>query len=373
MVLNILRALFVLLMASVGWFMLKHSPPLFGEYTWMTMIVTLSVGVLIMCLDILAPRKKLAIFSGTFLGLLVGLAIAYAFSFVTQLILDQVMFWMDNPPSQQRQEMILNCINLAVGVISCYLAISFILQTKDDFRFVIPYVEFARQARGARPALLDTSVLVDGRISELARTGLLDTRLIVPRFVQQELQALADSTDRTKRARGRRGLDVLAELKAGGKWDFQDYDSSAGHSGAGLQVDERLIVLARELDARLFTTDFNLSKLAEVRGVEAINLQEIAGVLRPSVAPGDRLSVEISKPGEEAGQGVGYLPDGTMVVVERGREHIGTVVDALVTNSRQTSAGRLVFARLADEPPPAARRQPARDPGASSSPAPSSP
>src|SRR4051794_10366887 len=250
MVLHVLRALFILLMAAVGWFYVNSAAQPLGSQTWMSLAIALTVGVFLVCIDILAPRRKLVIFSGAFLGLLIGVSIAYSLSFVVQLLVDQFLHRLDETvptfvhDRDQRQAMV-NFIDMMVGVACCYLAISFILQTKDDFRFIIPYVEFSKQTKGARPILLDTSVLIDGRITDIATTGLLESQMIVPRFVLDELQAVADSADRLKRARGRRGLDMLTKLRGAGKTDVILYDTSAQDTPAhdNLEVDQRLMDL----------------------------------------------------------------------------------------------------------------------------------
>src|SRR5688572_29344920 len=183
MILHVLRALFVLLMGAVGYFLLLQPEEVFGQFTWLTMMITLAVGVFIVCVDILAPRRKLAVFSGTFLGLVVGLFIAYALSFVVTLVVDNYIpaisedagAWLSMTPKGsivKNRDVIVRNVNLVMGVICCYLSISFILQTKDDFRFIIPYVEFQRQAKGNRPVALDTSALIDGRINDVVQTGI---------------------------------------------------------------------------------------------------------------------------------------------------------------------------------------------------------
>src|SRR6202035_4216384 len=176
----VLRALFVLLMAAAGWFFLAHSTIFDPSYTWLALAISLSLGVFIVCVDILSPRRKLQIFSGTILGLLVGLLLAYALSFVVQMMVAQYFSSSVGPPQEIRSLTIF--INLLAGLTCCYLSISFILQTKDDFRFIVPYVEFSKQTKGARPMLVDTSVLIDGRVADIADTGLLETQLIVPNF-----------------------------------------------------------------------------------------------------------------------------------------------------------------------------------------------
>jgi uncharacterized protein YacL len=332
MVLHVLRALFILLMAAVGWFYVGLS--------WLTVAISLSLGVLFICIDILSPRKKLAIFSGTFFGLGVGITIAYALSLIVHLILDQ-----DIAPSHIRRDALEHFINLVLAFVCVYLAVSFILQTKDDFRFIIPYVEFAKKTKGPQPILLDTSALIDGRISDIAATGILDTQLVVPRFVLLELQAVADSGDKLKRNRGKRGLDVLAKLRNSTCAEVILYDQhSRNESDNG--VDERLMELAHELHARVLTNDYNLNKIAQLRGVDVININDLSNALKPVVLPGEKMAVRLVKVGEGAGQGVGYLEDGTMVVVEQGRGHVNEEVEFTVTSALQTSAGRMIFGRM---------------------------
>lgn len=347
MILQVLRALFILLMAAVGWFYVANGDKPFGDLSWLGVAIALIVGTFLICIDILAPRKKLVIFSGTFFGLLIGVSIAYALSFVVQLMADQYVsrFVMQTAASR---DALIHFIDMMLGVSCCYLAISFILQTKDDFRFIIPYVEFSRQTKGVRPILLDTSVLIDGRITDIAVTGIIDSQLIVPRFVLEELQAVADHADKLKRARGRRGLDVLTKLRGVNRPEVIIYDSASEASTPGeTEVDQRLVDLAKSMNARVLTNDFNLNKVAGLRGVDVININELANAMKPVVLPGEKMAVRIQKPGEAAGQGVGFLEDGTMVVVEQGRAFVGEEVQFTVTNTRQTVAGRMIFGRVA--------------------------
>jgi uncharacterized protein YacL len=359
MILHVLRALFVLLMGAVGYFLLLQPTEVFGQFTWLTMMITLAVGVFIVCVDILAPRRKLAVFSGTFLGLVVGLFIAYALSFVVTLIVDNYIpaisesagAWLSMIPKGstiKNRDVIVRNVNLVMGVICCYLSISFILQTKDDFRFIIPYVEFQKQTKGSRPVVLDTSALIDGRINDVVQTGILEGQLIVPRFVLDELQVVADSSDKLKRNRGRRGLDMLTKLRGLKQTEVFIYDHSV-HSETEVEgVDQKLLALAQQLGGRVLTTDFNLNKVAQLRGVDVININDLANSLKPVVLPGEKMQVRLVKSGEEAGQGVGYLDDGTMVVVEQGRGHLNEEVEFTVTSALQTSAGRMIFGRMGD-------------------------
>ena len=362
MVLHVLRGLFILLMAAVGWFFL--------ELTALSMAVARSLSILFVFIDVLSPRKKLAIFSGTLLGLVVGITIAYALHFAIKLIVDGLANIGIGPQLEAERVKIIQFVTLIIGMISCYLSISFTLQTKDDFRFIIPYVEFSKRTKGDRPFMLDTSVLIDGRINDIVATGVIQSQLVIPRFVLQELQAVADSGDKLKRNRGRRGLDVLTKLRNGSRAEVVLYDGPVrGEEDPDAGVDQRLMDLAKDLGGRVLTTDYNLNKIAQLRGVDVVNINDLGNALKPVVLPGERMTVHVVKPGEAAGQGVGYLDDGTMVVVEQARSHLNEDVEFTVTSALQTSAGRMIFGRMTDGSPatPAvpsapgpARRQPTR-------------
>lgn len=342
MILHVLRGLFILLMGAAGWFGLRLG--------WLTLLVTLAVAVLFVCIDMLAPRRKLAVFAGTLFGLMVGILIAFGLSFVIQLLIEQAT----EPLSAYQREQFNYAagpqfIKLVVALVVCYLSVSFTLQTKDDFRFIIPYVEFKKNTRGPRPYLLDTSALIDGRIVDVAQTGIIDAQLVVPQFVLDELQAVADSTDRLKRNRGRRGLEVLNKLRTGTRAEVALYAVNDVGDAAQKPVDQRLIDLAAELGGRVLTTDYNLNQVAGVHGVDVVNLNDLAKSLKPVVLPGERMTVLLVKPGESPSQGIGYLDDGTMVVVDHGRPHLNESVEITVTSALQTSAGRMVFGKLVAE------------------------
>src|SRR5207253_1414409 len=212
------------------------------------------------------------------------------------------------------------------------VCVSTLVQTKDEFRFIIPYVEFSKQVKGARPLVLDTSVIIDGRIADICDTGILDTKLIVPRFVLQELQGIADSSDKIKRNRGRRGLDILKRMQTNTRVDLQIHESNLPELRDVQKVDERLVVFAQAVAGRVVTNDFNLNKICQLQGVEVINLNELANALKSVALPGENMLVKLVKPGDQIGQGVGYLDDGTMVVVEQGRSHIGSEIPIVVTS-----------------------------------------
>lgn len=192
--------------------------------------------------------------------------------------------------------------------------------------------------------ILDTSAIIDGRIADVCETGFLEGILVVPEFVLDELRHIADSSDPLRRNRGRRGLDILHRLQDGGVLPVEIMDDP---DSADLEVDRRLVEMAQRLEAAIFTTDYNLNKVARLHGVQALNLNELGNALKPVVLPGEELKLQIIRSGKEAGQGIGYLDDGTMVVVEGGRQHVGSALNVVVTSVIQTAAGRMVFARQA--------------------------
>jgi len=199
-------------------------------------------------------------------------------------------------------------------------------------------------------------MLIDGRISDIIETGIIESQLIVPQFIIDELQILADNSDKLKRSKGRRGLDVLQKLRANTKTDVLLYESSARDAKEITDTDHRLIQFAQELNARVLTNDMNLRDVAQLRGVDVTNLNELAQALKPVVLPGEKMSVRLLKAGDEPGQGVGYLEDGTMVVVEQGRPHVGEEVEFVVTSHIQTKNGKMIFGRVGENGSPPPRR-----------------
>ncbi len=220
------------------------------------------------------------------------------------------------------------------------------MRTKDDVRFIIPYVEFAKQTKGARPLILDTSAIIDGRIVDLCHSKLFDAPLIIPRFVLNELQLIADSSQKLKRNRGRRGLDVLNKMQSDPVIDIEIDDSVIPEVEEVKGVDQKLMMFAKANNGRVATTDYNLSKVAQVRDVDVVNINDLANSLKVVALPGETMEVKIIKPGEESEQGIGYLDDGTMIVVEDARNKIGKDLVISVTSSLQTSAGKMIFGKF---------------------------
>ena len=307
--------------------------------------VLVAFGVLffaaIIAVDILTPRRKLSSLSAIIFGVFAGVILTVAAGVIIDY-LREAFFAGANDSGVERYDSVFATIKLSIGVGLCYLGASTILQTQDDFRLVIPYVEFAKQIRGPKPLILDTSALIDGRVLSLAEVGLIQVPIVVPSFVIDELHALSDSGDKLKRNRGRRGLDMLSRLQKHGRLDV----SIETKVVPGKDADQKLIELARTMPGVVLTTDSGLGRVASVQGVSALNMHDVANALKPSVIPGEPLTVHLIKPGEQPGQGVGYLDDGTMVVAENGGEFIDRTVELSVTSTMQTSAGRLIFGRI---------------------------
>ncbi len=299
---------------------------------WAVFLGVLLIAIGVIAIDIAIAHKPLDVISAVYFGLIVGLFLTW----VAGLALTPIM-----PPSADR---IRSPIQLMLAAVLCYTCITLLLQTRNDFRFIIPYVEFSKEVKGRRPYILDTSVVIDGRIADVVEANIFDTQLVMPRFVINELQAIADSSDRLRRSRGRRGLDILNKLRGSSNVDLQIYDRELPEF-AGQPVDMKLVTLAKHLSGKLITNDYNLNKVARLHGVGVVNLNDLANALKPVFLPGEHLEVRVVKPGEEVGQGVGYLDDGTMVVVEAGRDHINEHVTISVTSVLQTSAGRMIFGR----------------------------
>lgn len=195
--------------------------------------------------------------------------------------------------------------------------------------------------------VIDTSVIIDGRIADLCASGFLEGTLIVPAFVLEELRHIADSPDLLKRNRGRRGLDILNKMRKEADINVQIYDNVRGLEDAP-EVDTKLVKLAQRLGAKIVTNDFNLNKVAELHGVKVLNINELANAVKPVVLPGEEMTVQVVKDGKEAGQGVAYLDDGTMIVVDGGKKYIGQTIKVVVTSVLQTAAGRMIFAKPKD-------------------------
>lgn len=268
----------------------------------------------------MAPQDKLAFFAGIILGLM-----------LTALLRNILP--------------IPDWVTVFIAILLCYLSTVALDSLKDQFRFY--FAGSSASSKGEmkharRPKLLDTNVIIDGRIADICRAGFVEGPIYVPKFVLEELQQIADSSDSLKRARGRRGLDILNAMQKEMELQVPDFEFSESTE----EVDARLVVVAREIHGAIITNDFNLNRVAELQGVQVLNVNELANALKPVVLPGEEMKVTIIKEGKEKEQGIGYLDDGTMIVVEGARRLIGETLDVSVTSVLQTVQGKMIFAKM---------------------------
>lgn len=325
----IARVFFVLITTLVGyWLGRGHTPSLGNEYAAGAFLLSIIFLLFEVSSDIISSKRILLAAA----GLLIGLTISW---FVYPTI-PPMIFGDPDPRDSQLKARIL--CNLLFGYFGVILAL------KHDHRISFSRLNFIMAAPGDTAKILDTSVIVDGRIKDMIAANFMTGSLVVPEFVLDELQRIADSSDPKKRARGRRGLHILDQIREEAPrlsiWE-KDYPDIR-------DVDHKLIALAKEMGGELVTNDFNLQKVAQLHNVRVLNINELSNLLKPSVYVGEEFEIFISREGKESDQGVGYLEDGTMVVIEDGKGRIGTQVDVAVTSILQTPAGRMIFARPSD-------------------------
>ncbi len=330
--LYIIRALFFAGAVGIGLYTAK-ALGMPDEQQYQAIIVSgVLAGVLVVA-EAFFSGADIRVVSSIVFGLIIGFLMANLFKGVITVM----------APTADKGQIDAIAVPVLVVIFS-YLGVTFLLQTKDDFRFIIPYVEFKREARGPRPLILDTSAIIDGRIADLCATRIFESRVVVAKFVIDELHAIADSPDKQRKARARRGFDIVSKLR---QTEGLEVDIGLHDIGGDGGVDQKLIQLADDVDGRIVTNDMNLAKVASLQGLETVNLNDLADALKPALLPGEKMRVKLVREGENADQGVGYLDDGTMVVIEKGREKIGEDVSVVVTGAYQTNAGRMIFGRLA--------------------------
>ena len=330
-----LRAIraFFLLLCITGGYAVSQVRPEYVSHSYLGMAIGFGFGGLLIAVDEMLKGFSLRAFSATTFGLLLGMAVA-------ALVDHSGLF--DNTEEKTRWLVRLGLF-LSFGYIGIELAMR---SNKEDFSLIIPYVRFSPQNKPDNLLLLDTSVIIDGRIADLVETRLLEGLIVVPRFVLLELQQIADSADDIKRARGRRGFEMLNRLQHNTKIEVRIHDGDFPEEKG---VDAKLVRLARNLNAKLFTNDSNLAKVASLQQVICVNLHEVSQFMKTALIPGESISLKIVREGRDKGQGIGYLPDGTMVIISNGQPHIGQQVEAHVVSTVQTGAGVLVFAEIKAE------------------------
>lgn len=322
----------IFITCGAGGFFIGRSMESLLQYWWpqyVGMLAGMGFGVLAISVETLIKHVPLKSLVAGIIGLVLGLSVAkligVAFSGLQNTTIGVALY------------VILMCVFGYIGIVLGTYKV-------DELRFpALPW--FTKGSQKGQMKILDTSVIIDGRIADIVETGFLSGVLVVPEFVLQELQHIADSPDPTRRVRGRRGLDIIKRLQQEKlvevRIERQDFENLN-------EVDAKLVALGLRLNAKIVTNDFNLSKVAEVQGIRILNINQLANALKPVVLPGEVLRLQILKEGKEQGQGIAYLEDGTMVVVENASRHLGKEVDAAVTSILQTTAGRLIFTTLKD-------------------------
>ena len=323
----VIRILFLSLCTMAGYAISQVRPELINTWYYGVM-VGFGLGGLLIAIDEMLKGFSLRAFSSATFGLFLGTLIAWMidhsdlFSFA-----DEKQRWL---------------IRLTLFVSFSYVGMVLAMRSnKEDFSLIIPFVRFARENKPDNLLLLDTSVIIDGRIADLIESNFVEGIIVVPRFVLRELQQIADSSDPIRRARGRRGLDMLSRIQSNRKNEVKIHE---GDFPEEKQVDFKLVQLAKLLNAKLFTNDFNLGKVAELQSVPHVNLNDLSNTLKPVILPGESFNLKIVREGKDKGQGVGYLPDGTMVVVNNGQSFVGQQIQVQVQSLHQTGAGVIVFA-----------------------------
>ncbi len=322
-----IRIVFIALCAAAGW-LVCYTIADWDRFRLLAAFVGFSIGLLVVLVDLLLRGFSLRGLSAVTFGLAIGLLMA-------QLLGASPLFDQGDPE-------IIHLVRLALFLVCGYLGAVIALRGKDEFNLVIPYVRFVRHEVDVPLVVVDTSALIDGRVARVCEAGFMSGALIIPRFVLNEVQSIADSSDPMLQARGRRGLEVLNELRQVKRLDLRIHESEAKRS----DIEAKLVFLAQSMRAKLLTTDYNLAKMAEFHGVPWLNLNALAKGLRPALLLGESVEVELVKPGKEDNQGVGYLEDGSMVVVSDGRSHLGQTVQAEITSVIPSAGGKMVFARI---------------------------
>ncbi|MEP7014412.1 MAG: PIN domain-containing protein [Verrucomicrobiota bacterium] len=323
---NLLRVLFVTFCATIGASITSEVQ----ATAWPGIVIGIVFGLVIVLIDRVLKGFSLRAFSSATFGLLLGL-------FFARLLMASDVLHYQSDTIQWMARLI---VYSTFGYLGMMLAMR---SNRDEFSLIIPYVRFSRETTQHEPILLDTSVIIDGRIADLCATGFLSRSLIVPRFVLGELQTLADSRDPIKRERGRRGLEILNQLQKSPDIELTIHESGSDGETA---VDVRLVRTAKVLQARLLTNDAALCQVARLQQVSVLNLNDLSRALRPVVVVGDEIELHLVKEGREQHQAVGYLPDGTMIVVNHSRAQLGRNVPVIVSSALQTAGGRLIFADL---------------------------
>jgi uncharacterized protein YacL len=328
---SIIRVVFVVVAAVTGNLLFSGTSE-FADRGWVGFAIGLGVGLFAILLEMGVRRTPVRALSGAIIGLAAGILLASLVSLPVKGL----------PISDEVYGLVTFSIYSVLG----YFGLVFGARKGNEFDIRRTISAFRNTQEANDIKILDTSVIIDGRIADICETGFVEGVFVIPQFILHELQHIADSSDPLKRARGRRGLDILHRVQKIAGLDVRIIEDDFPKIK---EVDSKLVALAKVKNAKVITNDFNLNKVAELQGVSVLNINELSNAVKPVVLPGEQMRVFVLKEGKEFGQGVGYLDDGTMIVVENGRKHIGKNVDVSVTSVLQTTAGRMIFTRLKEE------------------------
>jgi len=328
-----IRLIFVAVCVTSGW-LVCYSISDWDAFRLRAALIGLLIGVLVVLVDMLLKGFSLRGLSAITFGLAVGLLIAFFLSV--------------SPLFKNGDPQVVYLFQLALFIVCSYLGAVIALRGKDEFNLVIPYVRFVPHEVDVPLVVVDTSALIDGRVAKVCEAGFINAALIIPRFVLEELQHVADSAEPLRQARGRRGLEVLNDLRRIRNLDLRIHESEVSKRQ---DVDAKLVFLAQSMRAKLLTTDYNLAKMAEFHGVPWLNLNNLARSLRQEFLVGDTVEIDLVKLGKEEGQAVGFLDDGSMVVVNAARAYVGRRVNAEITSVLPSGGGKMLFARFVGEIP----------------------
>ncbi|MDO8734834.1 MAG: TRAM domain-containing protein [Elusimicrobiota bacterium] len=322
----IIRSMIIIAGPVIGWFQISKDAK--------GILIGVAVALVVIFVEILIEMIPLDSIVAGGLGAILGL--------ISAKLLDYSIFLMEDA----KLDSFMKTYSILIKMVLAYLGFIIAIRKKEELSLLDKDIHLTSKKRQEDLKILDTSAIIDGRILDIIETNFITGVIVVPEFVVSELQTLADSADSTKRQRGRRGLDLLNKIRQNlvvpVKIFEKDYSDIT-------QTDAKILKLAEDLKAKIITTDFNLNKVASVHGVVVLNVNELAGVIKPALLPGEVLNIYLMKEGKEKKQAVAYLEDGTMVVVENGRSHLGKKVEVTVTNVLQTSTGRMIFANLKEE------------------------
>ena len=320
-----------LIVCTLGGFAVSQVRPEWLEAGRFWTLIGLGLGGILIALDEMLKGFSLRAFSAATFGLLLGFAVGWMFD-------NSGLFIGMDKDDEVTRGLIRLGIFISFGYIGMIMAMR---SNKEDFSLIIPYVRFSRENKPENILLLDTSVIIDGRIADLIEARFLEGIVVVPSFILKELQLIADSADPLRRARGRRGLDMLARLQRNKANEVKIHDAEVPEE---TETDAKLIRLAKSLHACLYTNDHNLGKVAELQSVKHVNLNELAAALKPVILPGEVFTLKIVREGKDKGQGVGYLSDGTLVVVNNAQKFIGHSIEVQVISLLQSPTGTMAFA-----------------------------